>query len=69
MGLWTKGESLLPGIADASSSFQCIYTYHSREEAHDQGYSSRRSSSLLYLQYDGYTVGPFVRSQLMIGTM
>jgi len=60
MGLWTEGESLLPGIADGSSSFQCTYTY--KVGADEKGYPSRRSSGLLYLQYDGYTVCPPLHS-------
>jgi hypothetical protein len=46
-----------------------MYVYLPEEGAYQQGYSCRRASSLLYLQYDGYTVGLFVRSQLMTGTM
>jgi len=67
MGIWTKGESLLLGIADVSSSFLCTYTL--KVGADQQGYPSRRSSGPLHVQYDGYTVCPLADIQLMIGTM
>jgi hypothetical protein len=69
MGLWTKGESLLLGVADGSSSFQCTYDYHIEEGAYQQGYSCWGASGLLHLQHDGYTVCPPLHSQLMVGMM